>query len=46
MTVFTDATASDSGPEAYDAMIKRYPAVSHAVYDVDTYLKAIRAALT
>ncbi|OWA13200.1 isochorismatase [Streptomyces sp. CS113] len=46
VTVFTDATASDSGPEAYDAMIKRYPAISHAVYDVDAYLKAVRAALT
>ncbi|MCM1943242.1 hypothetical protein NC239_34075 [Streptomyces sp. G3] len=41
-----EATASDSRPEAYDAMIKRNPAISHAVHDVDTYLKAVRAALT
>ncbi|WP_246040884.1 cysteine hydrolase family protein [Streptomyces cadmiisoli] len=44
VTIFTDATASDAGPEAYDAMIKRYPAISHATFDVDEFLGAVRAA--
>ncbi|MFD3504715.1 hypothetical protein [Streptomyces sp. NPDC058678] len=31
ITTFTDA-ASDAGPEANDAMVKRYPVFSHATY--------------
>jgi nicotinamidase-related amidase len=40
VTTFTDGTAAAGGPEAYDAMVKRYPLISHATLTVDEFLKA------
>ncbi|MFH9969573.1 hypothetical protein ACH4PR_51540 [Streptomyces mirabilis] len=44
MTTFTDATAAAGGRDAYEAMILRYPAISHATLSVDEYLAAIDKA--
>ena len=44
VTTFTDATAAWGGREAYEAMILRYPMISHATLPVDEFLTAIRAA--
>jgi nicotinamidase-related amidase len=44
VTTIPDATASDAGPAAYDAMVARYPLFSHATLTVDEYLRALDAA--
>ncbi|MFD8006235.1 cysteine hydrolase family protein [Streptomyces mirabilis] len=44
VTTFTDATAAAGGRDAYEAMILRYPAISHATLSVDEYLAAIDKA--
>ncbi|MET7552398.1 isochorismatase family cysteine hydrolase [Streptomyces sp. NPDC005479] len=43
VTTFTDATAAVGGRHAYDAMILRYPFISHATLTVDEFLTATRA---
>ncbi|GGJ64549.1 cysteine hydrolase family protein [Streptomyces brasiliensis] len=45
VTTFTDATAALGGRAAYDAMVQRYPTISHATLSVDEYLAAVGAAL-
>ncbi|MEV4417492.1 cysteine hydrolase [Catellatospora sp. NPDC049609] len=40
VTTFTDATAAAGGRPAYDAMILRYPLISHATLTVDDFLDA------
>ncbi len=45
VTTFTDATAALGGRAAYDAMVQRYPTISHATLSVDEYLNAVGAAL-
>jgi nicotinamidase-related amidase len=40
VTTFTDGTAAAGGSEASDAMVKRYPLISHAMLTVDEFLKA------
>lgn len=42
VTTFTDATAAAGGQPAYDAMIQRYPLISHATLAVDEFLAATR----
>ncbi|MET8537455.1 isochorismatase family cysteine hydrolase [Streptomyces sp. NPDC005065] len=44
VTTFTDATAADGGRPAYDAMILRYPLISHATLTVDDFLSTTREA--
>lgn len=44
VTTFTDATAAAGGQPAYDAMILRYPLISHATLTVDDFLAATRKA--
>ncbi|GAA1370466.1 cysteine hydrolase family protein [Catellatospora chokoriensis] len=44
VTTIPDATASDAGPAAYDAMVARYPLFSHATRTVDEYLRALDEA--
>jgi len=44
VTTFTDATAAWGGRDAYDAMILRYPMISHATLSVDEFLAATRPA--
>jgi nicotinamidase-related amidase len=44
VTTFTDATAAAGGREAYEAMIRRYPMISHATVTVDEYLEALGKA--
>ncbi|WP_405827435.1 isochorismatase family protein [Streptomyces sp. NBC_01176] len=43
VTTFTDETAAVGGRDAYDAMILRYPFISHATLEVDEFLTATRA---
>ena len=42
VTTFTDATAAVGGRDAYEAMILRYPLISHATLTVDEFLTATR----
>lgn len=42
VTTFTDATAAAGGRSAYDAMILRYPLISHATLTVGDFLTATR----
>jgi nicotinamidase-related amidase len=42
VTTFTDATAAIGGREAYEAMVQRYPLISHATLTVDEFLAASR----
>ncbi|WP_431964941.1 cysteine hydrolase family protein [Actinacidiphila sp. bgisy160] len=44
VTTFTDATAAAGGRAAYDAMVLRYPAISHATLTVDEFLAATSRA--
>ncbi len=44
VTTFTDATAAAGGRAAYDAMVLRYPAISHATLTVDEFLAATSKA--
>lgn len=44
VTTFTDATAAFGGRDAYEAMILRYPMISHATLTVDEFLTATRRA--
>jgi nicotinamidase-related amidase len=44
VTTFTDATAAAGGQAAYDAMVLRYPAISHATLTVDEFLAATSKA--
>lgn len=44
VTTFTDATAAAGGRAAYDAMILRFPMISHATLSVDEFLADIRKA--
>ncbi|MFD7875147.1 hypothetical protein ACFV5G_13750 [Streptomyces sp. NPDC059766] len=46
MTTFTDATAAVEGRDACDAMLSRYPFISHATLTVDEFLTATRAPAT
>jgi nicotinamidase-related amidase len=39
VTTFTDATAAAGGRDAYEAMIRRYPMISHATGTVDEFLE-------
>lgn len=38
VTTFTDATAALGGKDAYEAMVLRYPFISHATLDVTAFL--------
>lgn len=38
VTTFTDATAAAGGRDAYEAMVRRYPMISHATGTVDEFL--------
>jgi nicotinamidase-related amidase len=40
VTTFTDATAAIGGRDAYEAMVRRYPLISHATLTVDEFLTA------
>jgi nicotinamidase-related amidase len=44
VTTFTDATAALGGRPAYDAMVLRYPTISHATLTVDEFLASAGAA--
>jgi nicotinamidase-related amidase len=44
VTTLTDATAALGGRDAYEAMILRYPMISHATLTVDEFLTATRRA--
>lgn len=44
VTTFTNATAAAGGRLAYDAMILRYPLISHATLTVDDFLTAAQKA--
>ncbi|GAA5022819.1 hypothetical protein GCM10023335_55020 [Streptomyces siamensis] len=44
VTTFTDTTAAFGGRPAYDAMILRYPLMSHATLSVDEFLSAAPSA--
>ncbi|MEH0934508.1 cysteine hydrolase family protein [Micromonospora psammae] len=44
VTTITDATAAAGGRAAYDAMVLRYPLISHATFSVDEFLAATREA--
>ncbi|SEF17354.1 cysteine hydrolase family protein [Streptomyces sp. Ag109_O5-10] len=46
VTTFTDATAAFGGRPAYDAMILRYPLISHATLSAEEFLSATKAAGT
>ncbi|MEU1529784.1 cysteine hydrolase family protein [Streptomyces fagopyri] len=46
VTTFTDATAAVGGRDAYDAMILRYPFISHETLTVDEFLTATRTPVT
>jgi hypothetical protein len=39
-SAFTDATAAIGGKDAYDAMMLRYPLISHATFSVDEFVAA------
>jgi nicotinamidase-related amidase len=39
VTTFTDATAAAGGRDAYEAMIRRYPMISHATGTVNEFLE-------
>ncbi|MGN9812847.1 cysteine hydrolase family protein [Micromonospora sp. BQ11] len=44
VTTITDATAAMGGRPAYEAMVLRYPLISHATLTVDEFLAATRDA--
>jgi nicotinamidase-related amidase len=45
VTTFTDATAATGDRDAYEAMVRRYPLISHATVTVDEFLAATGKAL-